>query len=43
MPKERTTGQTIGEIGESVFETCAKEIGLIPNKVQNDYGIDFFR
>ena len=39
--KRRSKGQRIGELGESIFEVWAKKRELIPNKLPQDYGIDF--
>ncbi len=40
--KRRSRGQRLGELGESIFKTWALENGLIPQKVDHDYGVDFF-
>jgi hypothetical protein len=40
--KRRTHSQRIGEIGESIFKTWATENAPSPQKVDQDYGVDFF-
>lgn len=41
MPKKRSKSQKIGDIGEDTFRLFARKNGLLPNKVESDYGIDF--
>lgn len=41
MPKKQSKSQNIGEQGEDIFRCFASQIGLIPNKIERDYGIDF--
>jgi len=40
--KLRTVGQLIGEQGENLFRVWATDNHLVPQKVERDYGIDFF-
>lgn len=40
--KLRTVGQLIGEKGEALFRVWATDSHLVPQKVERDYGIDFF-
>ena len=40
--KLRSKAQRVGALGESVFRKVAEGSGLIPNKVEQDYGFDFF-
>jgi hypothetical protein len=42
MTKKRSPSQRIGELGEDTFQFFARKRGLIPTKIPNDYGIDFF-
>jgi hypothetical protein len=42
MGKKWTEGQDVGALGESEFRTFALELGLIPQRVEQDVGIDFF-
>lgn len=39
--KKRTRGQRGGELGEADFRSIALREGLLPTKVEHDYGIDF--
>ncbi|MET1178511.1 DUF4365 domain-containing protein [Peribacillus simplex] len=40
--KKRSNSQKIGEIGETIFKLYAqKELNLLPNKLEFDYGFDF--
>jgi hypothetical protein len=42
MPiKKRTKSQRVGARGESAFRHIASSIGLLPTKVEEDFGIDF--
>ncbi|MFH1058247.1 MAG: DUF4365 domain-containing protein [Pseudomonadota bacterium] len=41
MSKKRSIQQQSGERGEAIFKTFALEYGLLPNKVEYDYGVDF--
>lgn len=38
----RSFGQRVGEAGELAFRNFAQRQGLIPTKVEADYGIDFY-
>lgn len=40
--KRRSLSQRIGEKGESLFATWALDNSLVPQKLEKDYGIDFF-
>lgn len=40
--KRRSRAQRIGRKGEAIFESWATDRGLSANKVDEDYGIDFF-
>lgn len=41
--KKRTPSQQTGDSGEKLFDYFAnRQLGLVPNKVTNDYGIDYF-
>lgn len=42
MTKKRSPSQRIGELGEDIFQLFARERGLVPTKITDDYGIDFF-
>jgi hypothetical protein len=40
--KRRSRSQRIGKAGELLFAIWANENGLLPQKVGDDYGVDFF-
>ena len=40
--KRRARSQHIGKAGELLFATWANENSLLPQKVVDDYGVDFF-
>jgi hypothetical protein len=40
--KRQSKSQQIGEAGEDAFRRFARRMGLIANKVEHDYGTDFF-
>lgn len=40
--KKRTKSQKIGARGENAFRCIASKVGLLPTKVEEDYGLDFY-
>src|SRR4051794_34703431 len=42
LGKYRSRQQSIGERGERLFALWATQNGLSPNKVEADYGVDYF-
>lgn len=42
MPKKRSQSQRVGEVGERYFAYFCEKNGLLPNKLESDYGLDFW-